>query len=423
MNTNLKINISRLSKRLQDLAQIGALPGGGVSRLALTHDDQKGRNLVVQWMKELGLTITIDGIGNVVATRKGKTNKPPVMMGSHIDTVTVGGPYDGCLGVLAGLEVIETLNESNIETEIPLAVAFFTNEEGARFQPDMMGSLVYQGDLSLEEALSTFGIYKANVADSLNRIGYAGKAPCGNNKLSAFFELHVEQGPVLDREGITIGAVESVQGISWTEVTLEGKSSHAGYYPMSLRNDSAYVAGCVTQYARKIASIIGGNQVATVGHMMFHPNLVNVTPNKVVMTVDLRNPNDEELQQAEKLLHNYLEKTCKEEGIRYSTKQLARFYPTPFDKEMVNLVESEAKKLGYSTKRLHSTAGHDAQIIARICPASMIFVPSVDGISHNIKEFTHERDIEAGANTLLNVALQASNSKLLSKKQTELITN
>jgi N-carbamoyl-L-amino-acid hydrolase len=421
MSANLQINIQRLSQRLKDLAQIGALKNGGVSRLALTEDDREGRNLVVNWMKELGLTITVDKIGNVTGTRQGKQERPPVMMGSHIDTVTVGGPFDGCLGVLAGLEVIETLNENNIETDIPLAVAFFTNEEGARFAPDMMGSLVYEGSLPLEKALSTFGIYKANVADCLNRIGYAGNAPVGNNKLHAFFELHIEQGPVLEKEDKTIGVVESVQGISWTEVTIEGKSCHAGYYPMNLRNDPGFVAAQVAQYARQIAFEIGNNQVATIGRMEFYPSLINVCPNKVVMTVDMRNPVEKELQQAERMLTDYLEKVSKKEGVSYSTRKLARFLPTPFDKNMVNLVEKTAKELGYPTRRMHSTAGHDAQIISRICPAAMIFVPCVDGISHNIKEFTYDKDIQAGANTLLNVVLQVANSKNKSEKE-ELVT-
>lgn len=406
MYSDLRINVQRLSKKLQDLAQLGSLPNGGVSRLALTSDDKLGRDQVVGWMKELGLTIRIDQIGNVIGIRKGKIDAPPVLMGSHIDTVTVAGPYDGCLGVLAGLEVIQVLNENNIETDLPIAVGFFTNEEGSRFPPDMMGSLVFVGDLPLEEALRTFGIYKANVADSLNRIGYHGKASCGDFKVHSYLELHIEQGPVLERMKKTIGIVESVQGISWTELTLKGKSCHAGYYPMDLRNDPSHAAACIMQFARTIPSQVAGNQVATVGHMEFHPNLVNVAPDKITMTVDLRNPEELELQKAEKLLFDYVEKICKDENLTYEKKSLARFIPTPFDKTLVNTIEKSANKLGYTNMRLHSTAGHDAQILARICPSAMIFVPCVDGISHNIKEFTHEKDIEAGANVLLQAALK-----------------
>jgi N-carbamoyl-L-amino-acid hydrolase len=408
MNNQIRINTGRLTERLSDLAKIGGLKDGGVSRLALTEDDREGRNLVVNWMKELGMTITVDMIGNVVARRPGKTDAPPVMMGSHIDTVTVAGPYDGCLGVLAGLEIIETLNENHIETELPLAVAFFTNEEGSRFQPDMMGSLVYTGQMPLNEALGTFGIYRANVGDCLKRIGYAGKDPVGNNKLSAFFELHIEQGPVLEREGIDIGVVESVQGISWCEVVFEGKSCHAGYYPMNLRNDPGYAAAQVASYARTITTELGKYQVATIGRMEVYPGLVNVCPNKVVMTVDMRNPDEADLQQAERMLEDYIKKVCNEEGVRYSKRSLARFKPTFFNKDMVNRVENNAQKLGYSTKRMHSTAGHDAQIIASICPAAMVFVPCVDGISHNVKEMIYKKDIEAGANTLLNVVLDTA---------------
>lgn len=408
MSTNLKINVKRLQKRINDLAKVGALPGGGVSRLAFTDDDKAGRDLVVQWMQELGLTIRIDQIGNVVGIRPGKYNVPPVMVGSHIDTVTVGGPYDGCLGVLAGLEIIETLNDANIYTDSPLAVAFFSNEEGSRFAPDMMGSLCFVGDLSVEDALNTRGIYGSTVRDALKRIRYTGKAPCGMFDVQSFFELHIEQGPRLELEDKTIGVVEAVQGISWTEITLEGDSIHAGTYPMTIRKDASYVQGCITRKVREIAQEIGNFHVATVGRVEYHPGLINVVPQKVTMTVDMRNPNNDELQQAEKILQNYIEEICKEEGVEYKTKQLARFLPTEFDSQMVNLVEQKAEQLGHSSMRMYSPAGHDAQILQRICPTAMIFIPCENGISHNVNERANEKDIEAGANVLFNVVMEAA---------------
>lgn len=410
--SKLLINVQRLSGKIKELAKIGALENGGVSRLALTDNDKKARDLVLTWMTNLGLNVSIDKIGNVVAIRSGIKNTPPVIMGSHIDTVSAAGPYDGCLGVLAGLEVIETLNDGNIATEIPVAVAFFTNEEGARFQPDMMGSLVYQGDLKLETALSTVGIDGTTVEENLKRIGYVGNKECGNNKAHAYFELHIEQGPILEDKGINIGVVECVQGISWTEITIEGISSHAGGTPMYLRNDAGYAAGCITQYVRHIAKEIGDNQVSTVGYCNFSPNLVNVIPDKVVMTVDLRNTNEDKLQEAEKKLYEFIQKISHEEGVKISTRVLARFKPEYFNSEMVSLVESTAKEMGYSTYRMPSGAGHDAQILSRICPTAMIFVPSEKGISHNITEFTSESDIEKGANTLLNVVLNVSSANL-----------
>ncbi|MEO8652735.1 MAG: hydantoinase/carbamoylase family amidase, partial [Ramlibacter sp.] len=260
----LRIDANRMAARLEALGALGAIPGGGVCRLALTAEDGAGRDLVAGWMRELGLAVTVDAIGNVVGVRQGLEAGAPVMAGSHIDTVRTGGRYDGNLGVLAGLEVIQTLNDAGITTRRPLAVAFFTNEEGARFNPDMMGSLVYVGGLPLGEALATVGIDGESVGDCLKTIGYDGPAPCGGPRIHAYVELHVEQGPVLDLEGITIGAVESVQGISWTEFTAVGVSNHAGTTPMRLRHDAGYVACAIASHAREIARSLGGDQVATV---------------------------------------------------------------------------------------------------------------------------------------------------------------
>jgi len=402
----LRIDAARLGARLEALGNVGAIDGGGVCRLALSDEDRAGRDQVVGWMKALGLSVSIDAIGNVVGLRPGLEAGPPVMAGSHIDTVRTGGRYDGNLGVLAGLEVVQVLNDAGIQTRRPLAVAFFSNEEGARFSPDMMGSLVYVGGLALDAALATVGIDGATVGDCLTRIGYAGGAPCGNATVHAYVELHVEQGPVLEAEGFTIGAVEGVQGISWTEFTVLGVSNHAGTTPMRLRHDAGYVACAIANQARNIAREMGGNQVATVGALDLSPNLVNVIANKAVFTVDLRNTDEAALQQAERRLHAYAGELAAAEGVTLSSRRLARFEPVDFDPASIALVEETARSLGYSVRRLPSGAGHDAQMLARICPTAMIFVPSVGGISHNVKEFTSPADIEAGANVLLQTLLR-----------------
>lgn len=406
MQSNLRVNSDRLSWRLHDLAQIGRIDGDGVCRLALTDEDRQGRDLVVRWMRDLGLDVKIDAIGNVTGIRAGLEDGPPVMTGSHIDTVRTGGRYDGVLGVLAGLEVIETLNDASIVTRRPLAVTFFTNEEGSRFQPDMFGSLVYTGALSLEEARATVGIDGATAGDELARIGYAGPEPVGKPLAHAFVELHVEQGPVLEAEGFRIGAVEGVQGISWSEFTFTGQSNHAGTTPMRMRKDAGYVAAEVAVCARKVAKELGGYQVATVGALSLSPNLVNVVPNHVVMTVDLRNTDDERLKEAERRVFEFAEQTAAAEGVALTRRTLARFAPVAFAPQLVSRVEAVAKEFELPVKRLPSGAGHDAQIMAAVCPACMIFVPSVGGISHNVEEYTSPADLTAGANVLLRLMFE-----------------
>jgi N-carbamoyl-L-amino-acid hydrolase len=406
---NLRIDIQRLMARLDRLAQIGAIEGGGNARLALSDEDKAGRDLVIGWMRELGLDVSIDAIGNVFGRRKGRSDLPPLMTGSHIDTVRTGGRYDGNYGVLAGLEVVEVLNQAGIETERPISVAFFTNEEGARFHPDMMGSLVYVGGLSLADALAAKGIDGKVLGEELRRIDYAGPAPVGRPDLHRFVELHIEQGPVLDREGVTIGAVDSLQGISWTEFTIKGTSNHAGTTPMRLRHDAGYVAAALTAFVRRLANEIGGNQVGTVGSIKLFPDLINVIPNKAVVTVDVRNTDEAKLKEAEQRVAVFVEETAKAEGCSVEARRLARFEPVIFDGGMAELIERTAKDLGFSVRRMTSGAGHDAQMMQRAAPTAMIFVPSVGGISHNVREFTKPGDLEAGANVLLQVMLELAN--------------
>ncbi len=400
-----KINPERLLGRLMALAEIGQIPDGGCCRLALTDDDKVGRDLVVSWMNELGLDIRIDAIGNIVGTWNVGSGAP-VMTGSHIDTVRTGGKYDGNLGVLAGLEVIETLQEARYTTKRPISVGIFTNEEGARFAPDMLGSLVYVGGVRLEEALNIVAIDGARLGDELQRIGYAGSAPCPGPAPHAFIELHIEQGPLLEAHRVTIGAVTGVQGISWQELTIVGQSNHAGTTPMALRHDPAYVVAEITVFLRELATRYGGDQVCTVGKIDLSPNLINVVAGSARMTVDVRNTDESILQQAEKEINAFLVDLGKREGVTIESRALARFEPVSFDQRVVEMVESHAQGDGLTVRRMPSGAGHDAQMFARVCPTGMIFVPSVRGISHNPAEHTDEADLVAGANLLLSALVE-----------------
>ena len=407
-STHLQADIGRLLERIQTLGQVGALEGGGVCRLALTDQDREGRDLVHGWMRELGLATRVDKIGNVVGIRQGAEDSAPVMIGSHIDSVATGGLYDGALGVLAGLEAVHTLNDAGITTRYPVAVGFFTNEEGARFAPDMMGSAVHQGSLPLVEALETVGTDDQSVGSELDRIGYSGDVPVNDLVPRAYLELHIEQGPVLEESGTTIGAVTGVQGISWTEFQFSGVSNHAGTTPMRLRHDAGYVAAAVAVEARAIATWLGGHQVATVGVTELGPNLVNVIANQARVTVDLRNTSDSELALAEARMADFVASTAASEEVELQQRTLARFSPVEFDPQIVGLIEAAAGRCGCSCQRLPSGAGHDAQMFAPNCPTGMIFVPSLGGISHNVTEFTSKEDIAAGMNILMQVLTELS---------------
>jgi len=402
----LRIDAARLLGRLDQLAQIGPIDGGGCCRLALTDEDKAGRDLVVGWMRELGLEVSIDPIGNVFGLRAGREALPPVMTGSHVDTVRTGGRYDGNLGVLAGLEVVATLDAAGVVTRRPLVVAFFTNEEGARFTPDMLGSLVYAGGLAVDDGLAAVAIDGKVLGDELRRIGYAGAAPLPAHRPYAFVELHIEQGPVLDAEGVTIGAVEDLQGISWQEIVITGQSNHAGTTPMRLRHDAGYCAAAIAGFLRGLAREMGGAQVGTVGRIELVPNLINVIAARATLTADLRNTDEALLRQAEERLAAFLETLGRDEGVTIRSRRLARFEPVAFNPAVIRCIEGVAARLGFSQRRMTSGAGHDAQMLARICPAAMIFVPSVKGISHNAAEYTAPADLEAGANVLLHTLLE-----------------
>ena len=406
--SNLRINIDRLAASIEDLAEIGAIAGGGVCRMALTDEDRQGRDVVVKWMHELGLEVTVDQIGNVIGIRAGQESGRPVMTGSHIDTVASGGRYDGNLGVLAGLEVIATLNEAEITTRKPIGVGFFTNEEGARFAPDMMGSGVHQGALELKTMLDVLDNEGARVGDELEKIGYAGETSTGDFRADSYVELHVEQGPILELEDYEIGAVEGVQGISWNEYRISGTANHAGTTPMRLRHDAGYVAAAISVEARRLANEMGANQIATVGVTKLNPGLINVIAKEALLTIDLRNTDEQKLQEAEQAMKSFIEHICKAEGVTFSSRTLARFEPVTFNKTMVSLVAETASALGFRVKSMPSGAGHDAQMFAPNCPTAMIFVPSRNGISHNVAEYTEPNHLQAGTDVLLQMLLHKS---------------
>jgi N-carbamoyl-L-amino-acid hydrolase len=410
-----RIDRDRLLGRLDALSSIGDTGDGGVCRLALSDEDREARDLVRSWLRELGLRVEIDAIGNMRGTWPADDHSPAVMTGSHIDTVRTGGRLDGNLGVLAGLEVVQAVAEAcdgaGVRPDRPICVAVFTGEEGARFPPDMVGSLVQVGGLPLEEALGTVGIDGTVLGEELVRIGYAGPAPCPGPVPHAFVELHVEQGPVLERGGHQIGAVTGVQGISWQELTITGQSNHAGTTPMAMRHDAGYVAARLTTFVRDLAGSLGGDQVATVGRTALVPDLVNVVPGRAVLTVDLRNTDGATLEEAEHRLAEACEDLARAEGVTIGTRTLARFDPVDFDPEIVELVERTATGLGHPVRRLPSGAGHDAQMMARVCPAGMVFVPSIGGISHNPAEDTRPEDLVAGAEVLLAVVRELGNRR------------
>jgi N-carbamoyl-L-amino-acid hydrolase len=404
---SLPVRADRLLADLEALGAVGDTGDGGNCRLALTDDDAGGRELVTGWMRELGLDVTVDRIGNVVGVRAGgEDGLAPVMTGSHIDTVRTGGRYDGNYGVLAGLEVVRALDDAGVRTRRPIAVAFFTNEEGSRFAPDMLGSLVYAGGLDLESALDAVAIDGAVLGDELERIGWAGDAAVPGPAPHAYVELHIEQGPVLEEAGEVIGAVTGVQGISWQELTITGQSNHAGTTPMRLRHDAGLVAAAVAVAVRRIVLEAGEPAVGTVGRLQLSPDLVNVVANRAVLTIDVRHTDSAALADLEVAVLDAIERLAEAEGVTTSWRALARFEPVTFDDAVVDLVAATAERHGHRVRRMPSGAGHDAQMLARVCPAGMVFVPSIRGISHNPAEHTSEEDLAAGLAVLADVIVE-----------------
>ncbi len=405
-STPLQLNGALLLQQIRALGQVGAdATHGGRTRIALSDAEKAGRDLLVGWMRELDLDVQVDRIGNIFGTLRAAADsgeQRPLMMGSHIDTVTNAGALDGCYGVLAGLAVIRAYRDAGRLPERSITVGAFTNEEGVRYQPDMMGSLVYAGGLPLQQALDTLGTDGTRLGDELARIGYAGTLEPGAIVPHEYLELHIEQGPILDAENTLIGVVENLQGISWQQVEVKGHANHAGTTPTHLRHDAGFVASAIVAELRAMA-VDSGTTLATVGCMQFEPNVINVIPRKATFTVDLRDPDETCLAYAENRLSQYLEALAEREGVTITTERLVRFEPVIFDAGLADTIEASAQRFGFSHRRMTSGAGHDAQMIARIAPAAMIFVPSQGGISHNPREHTDDAQLIQGAQVLLDV--------------------
>ena len=413
MNDTLRVNGKRLWDSIMAMAEIGPTAGGGSCRLALTDEDRAGRELFSNWCREANCDIRIDQMGNIFARYEGSDRaRLPVGMGSHLDTQPHGGRFDGIFGVLAGLEVVRTLNENSVQTAAPLEVIDWTNEEGSRFAPAMLASGVYAGLFELDFALARADADGLSVGDELRRIGYAGETACAceQQPLGAFLEAHIEQGPVLEHHGDIIGVVTGAQGQRWYDLTLRGQDAHTGSTPMAGRKDALVAASAVIQGVEQIAERFAPHAVGTVGELHVRPNSRNTIPGEVRLSVDLRNPDDDTLSDMAAQLAEEVEQLRRRREVDIEVAEIWYCPPVHFAPACVDVVERAAGQFGYANRRMVSGAGHDACQVARQIPTAMIFVPCAGGISHNEAESAEPEHLEAGANTLLHAALQLANS-------------
>ncbi len=401
----LSIDADRLWRSLMELAQIGATPLGGVRRITLTDLDRQGRDRVVGWFQAAGLEVRVDPIGNIFGRRAGRdANRPPVVAGSHIDTQPSGGKFDGNYGVLAGLEVVRTLDDRGIRTEAPIEVAVWTNEEGTRFTPVMMGSGVFAGVFPLDYVLARTDVEGKSVGGELRRVGYAGTAATGT-PVGAYFEAHIEQGPILEDTKNTIGVVTGALGQRWYDLTVAGMNAHAGPTPMKLRRDALLAASQLVVEVNRIAHGEAPHGRGTVGFMQVAPNSRNVVPGEVRCSVDFRHATDEGLKAMEQALRAACARVGAACNVEVALEEVVYFPPCRFDAACVAAVRSGAQALGLSHLDIVSGAGHDAVYVARVAPTAMIFVPCKDGISHNEIEDAQPADLAAGCNVLLHAML------------------
>jgi N-carbamoyl-L-amino-acid hydrolase len=408
----MKVDRRRLELSLEELSRIGETPRGGLTRLALSDDDRRARDRVVAWMRATGLAVRVDRMGNIFGERPGTEPLPPVLVGSHLDSVPTGGRYDGQLGVLCALEAIRALDDHGVRTRHPVTLVVFTNEEGARFQPAELASGVLAGRIPLEDAYNARDKDGVRLVDELERIGYLGPEPCAARPMRAYLELHIEQGPLLEEGGYSVGVVEGIVAISWSRVTIRGTQDHAGPTPMRTRHDALVAAADVVAGVRRLArDIVGGDMVATVGQLSVAPNIVNAIPGTVTLSVDVRDPSDAALDRALPMLERVVRQACEREGVRWELEHYWRVPSTPFDPLVVDTIERAARAAGARHRRLRSGAGHDAQYMATLGPAGMIFVPSRGGRSHCEEEFTPMDDIEYGATTLLLAAAELARAE------------
>lgn len=408
---NLRVDGQRLWDSLMEMAQIGATEKGGVRRLALTDLDKQSRDLFISWCEGAGCRIAVDPVGNIFARRPGRDNTlPPVVAGSHLDSQPTGGKFDGAYGVLAGLEVLRALNDGAVETEAPVEVVVWTNEEGSRFAPAMMGSGAFAGLFPVEEILATEDMDGKTFGEELERIGYKGQ-PFGKPNVGAYFEAHIEQGPILEAEERTIGVVTGAQGQRWYEITLTGMEAHAGPTPMARRRDALVGAADVVRAVNRIGFDFQPDACATVGMMQVHPNSRNVIPGRVFLTIDFRHPDDDRLAAMDATLRKEVAEIAERCKLDLDLKQILDFAATPFDPDCVAAVRNGAERFGYSHRDIISGAGHDAVYVAKIAPAGMIFVPCEDGISHNEIENATQDDLAAGCQVLLHAVLEKAGAR------------
>src|SRR5918993_871991 len=400
----MRVNAQRLHESLRQLAQIGATPGGGVTRLALSNEDQSARNLLRQWMEESALQVRHDDFGNMTGRRAGSQAGGAVVMASHIDSVRQGGRYDGAYGVLAALEVMRTLNDHGVTTQRPLELVNWTNEEGVRFEPAMLASGAVAGRFTPEYVYGRTDRDGATFGDELDRIGYKGERGSRPGPIAAYLELHVEQGPVLEDAAVPIGVVEGIVGITWSEIIADGRADHAGPSPMPLRRDALVAAARLISGVDDIARAVDG-AVGTVGRIAAEPNVINTIPGKVTMSVDLRHPDAATLDRLVAGLERLASDVAALTGVTVGVNRFWTSEPTPFAPEVVDAVQAAAEEMGITTRRCWSGAGHDAKYIQEMAPSAMIFARSINGLSHCEQEYSTPEDLEAGANVLLRAAL------------------
>jgi len=404
---NLSIDGKRLWDSLMDMAKIGATEKGGCCRLALTDLDRESRDLFVKWCEDAGCTVRVDKMGNIFARRAGRNNDlSPVITGSHLDTQPTGGRFDGVYGVLAGLEVVRSLNDLGYETERPIEVAVWTNEEGSRFAPAMVASGVFGGIFDLEYGLSRADADGKTMGEELARIGYAGEDEVGKRDVHAYFETHIEQGPILEAEDKPIGIVTDAQGQRWYELTLTGVESHAGPTPMARRKDALLGAARIVELVNRTGLDNAPVACATVGMLNVHPNSRNVIPGQVFLAIDFRHPEDKVLAEMDKTMRAGVDKICADIGLELEIEQIFYYAPIHFDDTCIDAVRKSAEECGYPVRDIVSGAGHDACYMANVAPTSMIFIPCIDGISHNEIEDAKPEWITAGGQVLLRAVLE-----------------
>ncbi len=406
---NLRINGDRLWDTIHEIAKIGPGVAGGSNRQTVTDEDGEGRALFQRWAEEAGCTVGVDQMGNMFAVRPGQDSDAlPVMVGSHLDTQPTGGRYDGVLGVLGGLEIVRTLNDLDIKTKHPIAVVNWTNEEGTRFAPAMMASAVFAGIITQDEAYSKTDAAGLTFGDELKRIGWRGEEEVGERKMHAFFELHIEQGPILEAEGVDIGVVTHGQGLSWTQVTVTGRDSHTGSTPMPMRKNAGLGMARILELVDEIAWSHKPDAVGAAGHIDVYPNSRNVIPGKVVFTVDFRSPVLATIEDMEQRLAVGAKKICDEMGLEVELEKVGGFDPVEFDEGCVTAVRNAAERLGHSHRNIVSGAGHDACWINRMYPTAMVMCPCVDGLSHNEAEDISKEWSTAGAEVLFHAVVETA---------------